>query len=91
MAAAIIEPVNSTPSQSGTTTPVDRLLLEVADVVNTSLDLDTTLRRVAEVIRKSDHHHSSEGITQEEALAWRKSMSMLAGVSISPTGGKHDR
>ena len=52
MAAAIIEPVNSTPSQSGTTTPVDRLLLEVADVVNTSLDLDTTLRRVAEVIRK---------------------------------------
>lgn len=50
--AAIIHSVNSTPTQSGTTTPVDRLLLEVADVVNTSLDLDTTLRRVAEVIRK---------------------------------------
>ncbi len=44
--------VNSTTTQSGTTAPVDRLLLEVADVVNTSLDLDTTLRRVAEVIRK---------------------------------------
>ncbi len=44
--------MNSTSTQSGTTTPVDRLLLEVADVVNTSLDLDTTLRRVAEVIRK---------------------------------------
>ncbi len=50
--AAIIHSVNLTPTQSGTTTPVDRLLLEVADVVNTSLDLDTTLRRVAEVIRK---------------------------------------
>jgi sigma-B regulation protein RsbU (phosphoserine phosphatase) len=31
---------------------VEPLLLEVADVVNTSLDLDTTLRRVAEVVRK---------------------------------------
>jgi len=31
---------------------VDRLLLEVADVVNTTLDLDTTLRRVGELIRK---------------------------------------
>src|SRR6266403_4336665 len=38
--------------QSGTVPPVERLLLEVADVVNTSLDLDTTLRRVAEVVRK---------------------------------------
>ena len=32
--------------------PVDPLLLEVADVMATSLDLDTTLRRVAEVVRK---------------------------------------
>jgi len=31
---------------------VERLLLEVADVVNTTLDLDTTLRRVAELLRK---------------------------------------
>jgi len=31
---------------------VEPLLLEVADVVNTTLDLDTTLRRVAEVVRK---------------------------------------
>ena len=44
--------VTSTTTQSGTTAPVDRLLLEVADVVNTTLDLDTTLRRVAELIRK---------------------------------------
>ena len=28
------------------------LLLEVADVVNTTLDLDTLLRRVAELVRK---------------------------------------
>src|ERR1700719_1387211 len=31
---------------------VDPLLLEVADVVNTTLDLGTTLRRVAELVRK---------------------------------------
>ncbi|HUO24362.1 MAG TPA: GAF domain-containing protein [Candidatus Aquilonibacter sp.] len=31
---------------------VDPLLLEVADVLATSLDLDTTLRRVAELVRK---------------------------------------
>jgi sigma-B regulation protein RsbU (phosphoserine phosphatase) len=31
---------------------VEPLLLEVADVMSTSLDLDTTLRRVAEVVRK---------------------------------------
>src|SRR6202165_5894514 len=31
---------------------VDPLLLEVADVVNTTPDLDTTLRRVAELVRK---------------------------------------
>jgi len=32
--------------------PVESLLLEVADVVATSLDLDTTVRRVAEVVRR---------------------------------------
>jgi sigma-B regulation protein RsbU (phosphoserine phosphatase) len=32
--------------------PVEPLLLEVADVLATSLDLDTTLRRVSEVVRK---------------------------------------
>src|ERR1700723_4430931 len=31
---------------------IDPLLLEVADVVNTTLDLETTLRRVAELVRK---------------------------------------
>jgi len=33
-------------------TSIDPLLLEVADVVNTTLDLDTTLARVAELVRK---------------------------------------
>jgi len=33
-------------------TRIDPLLLEVADVVNTTLDLDTTLVRVAELVRK---------------------------------------
>jgi phosphoserine phosphatase RsbU/P len=32
--------------------PVESLLLDVADALATSLDLDTTLRRVAEVVRK---------------------------------------
>ena len=32
--------------------PLEALLLDVADVLATSLDLDTTLRRVAEVVRK---------------------------------------
>ncbi len=32
--------------------PFESLLLDVADVLATSLDLDTTLRRVAEVVRK---------------------------------------
>src|SRR5580698_9708821 len=31
---------------------IDPLLVEVSDVMATSLDLDTTLRRVAEVVRK---------------------------------------
>ena len=31
---------------------MEPLLLEVADVVNTTLDLETTLRRVAELVRK---------------------------------------
>jgi phosphoserine phosphatase RsbU/P len=37
---------------TGSQLQVEPLLLEVADVLATSLDLDTTLRRVAEVVRK---------------------------------------
>src|SRR5437868_3724187 len=39
-------------AQPETQIKVEPLLLEVADVVNTTLDLDTTLRRVAELVRK---------------------------------------
>ena len=52
--------------------------------------LETRKTEMAEVIRKNDHHHHSEGITQEEAIAWKKAMVMLSGVSINPTGDKHD-
>ena len=52
--------------------------------------LETRQAEMAEVIRKNDHHFHSEGITQEEAIAWKKAMTMLSGVSINPTGAKHD-
>jgi len=51
--------------------------------------LETRKAEMAEVIRKNDHHHS-EGITQGEAVAWKKAMVMLSGVSINPTGDKYD-
>jgi phosphoserine phosphatase RsbU/P len=44
--------VDSVSTQPDLQLKVDPLLLEVADVVNTTLDLDTTLRRVAELVRK---------------------------------------
>jgi phosphoserine phosphatase RsbU/P len=49
--ADIIETVE-TATQPDLQSKIDPLLLEVADVVNTTLDLDTTLRRVAELVRK---------------------------------------
>lgn len=44
--------MESVATQPDLQTKVDALLLEVAQVVNTTLDLDTTLRRVAELVRK---------------------------------------
>jgi sigma-B regulation protein RsbU (phosphoserine phosphatase) len=44
--------VDSLSTQPDLQLKIDPLLLEVADVVNTTLDLDTTLRRVAELVRK---------------------------------------
>src|SRR5271169_4756696 len=44
--------VKTTASQTERASEVEPLLLEVADVVNTTLDLETTLRRVAELVRK---------------------------------------
>src|SRR5712671_6495999 len=51
-AAAKMKAVSSSPAQLVAPTQVEPLLLEVADVVNTTLDLETTLRRVAELVRK---------------------------------------
>jgi phosphoserine phosphatase RsbU/P len=39
-------------AQSDLQSRIDPLLLEVADVVNTTLDLDTTLHRVSQLVRK---------------------------------------
>src|SRR6476661_2157345 len=48
----IIEVVEMAAVHAEAQSRIDPLLLEVADVVNTTLDLDTTLRRVAELVRK---------------------------------------
>src|SRR5256712_7030573 len=48
----MIEAVQMTAVQTELQSRIEPLLLEVADVVNTTLDLDTTLRRVAELVRK---------------------------------------
>src|SRR5437899_7766965 len=50
--AVMIKLVNTTASQTGLASEVEPLLLEVADVVNTTLDLETTLKRVAGLVRK---------------------------------------
>jgi len=47
-----MKPVNTTTAPTLHPSQVEPLLLEVADVVNTTLDLETTLRRVAELVRK---------------------------------------
>jgi len=47
-----MENVEMAATQADLQSKIDPLLLEVADVVNTTLDLDTTLRRVAELVRK---------------------------------------
>jgi phosphoserine phosphatase RsbU/P len=50
--AAIMNPVTTSASPELRPSAVEPLLLEVADVVNTTLDFETTLRRVAELVRK---------------------------------------
>src|SRR5208283_631157 len=44
--------VKTSAAQTERASEVEPLLLEVADVVNTTLDLETTLQRVAELVRK---------------------------------------
>jgi hypothetical protein len=56
----------------------------------TKTKLETRQAEMAEVIRKNDHRFSSEKITEDEALAWKKAMVMLAGVSFSPMGDKYE-
>src|SRR5438552_4018567 len=48
----MIRAVDVTTEQPEVESKIEPFLLEVADVVNTTLDLDTTLRRVAELVRK---------------------------------------
>ena len=50
--AAMMKPVSSGSPQIANPSQVDPFLLVVADVVNTTLDLETTLRKVAELVRK---------------------------------------
>ena len=52
--------------------------------------LESLRGEMAQVIRKSDHLSASEKITHEEAIAWKKSMCMVSGVSLSLTGDVHE-
>jgi hypothetical protein len=44
--------------------------------------LEARQAEMAEVIRKNDHHNKSGLISGEEALAWKKAMTILAGMGI---------
>jgi sigma-B regulation protein RsbU (phosphoserine phosphatase) len=48
----MVDPEMNTTTHPGSPARVDSFLLEVADVVNATLDLDTLLRRVSELIQK---------------------------------------
>ena len=54
----------------------------------TKTKLEARQIEMAELIRKNDHNFRSEEITKDEALAWKKAVSMVSGVSISLTGDK---
>jgi len=54
----------------------------------TKTKLEARQTEMAELIRKNDHNFRSEEITKDEALAWKKALSMVSGVSISLTGDK---
>lgn len=49
----------------------------------TKTQLEIRQTEMAEVIRKNDHRFQSEGITEDEALAWKKTMCMITGVNFS--------
>jgi len=76
---------------------LSQLILQISKPADTNFLLTLTHKKLearqsemAEVIRKNDHRFHSEKITEDEALAWKKAMVMLAGVSINATGDKHD-
>lgn len=55
----------------------------------TKTKLEARQTGMSELIRKNDHNFRLEEITKDEALAWKKALSMVSGVSISLTGDKH--
>jgi len=70
-----------------------QVLENVQDIDDTTFLLSLTKSKLearqaemAKVIRKSDHQFKDEKISQDEAIAWKKIISMISGVSISPTG-----
>jgi hypothetical protein len=74
-----------------------QLLESTLEADNISYLLDLTENKLksrqsemAELIRKNNYQFQSEGITQDEALAWRKAMCMISGASITLTGEKHE-
>lgn len=52
--------------------------------------LEARQGEMAEVIRKNDHRNTTEVISDQEALAWKKALSMLSGISITQTGERFD-
>jgi len=47
--------------------------------------LENLQDEMVELIRKHDYRFNSEGITQEEAMAWRNAMCMISGASLGLT------
>jgi len=70
--------------------PLIQKPVEAEFILNlTKKKLEARQAEMAEVIRKNDHRFKSEAITDNEAIAWKKTMTMLSGVSINPTGERH--
>jgi transcriptional regulator with GAF, ATPase, and Fis domain len=82
----MMEPVKTTASPTGRASEVEPLLLEVADVVNTTLDLETTLRRVAELVRKVIDYEIFAILLLNERVRNCTSASMWAIRRESPSG-----
>jgi len=67
--------------------PLTKKKAEAELILNlTKTKLEMRQAEMAEVVRKNDHRFNSEAITDEEAMAWKKAMTMLSGVSINALG-----